>query len=484
MAARGKSTRGSGGRKTEATPEHPPLELVVGFDAEWVNANRADDSLPTSDNVLISWQLAVVLPNGKLLSRIFYAEGDTRRHRLSLIKMLSKALFDAWQNGDIKALPPAWRITIAGHFLRADLTTVREFPKLKTRVDSVRKTFTTVTKPVVATVLGRKATIYFADTLLLSPQGSSLKKLGEVIGRPKVELRDGAIERMDLLRKNDPALFEKYAVEDAIIAALYYLKISEILKHELGVEDRVATLGGAGVHMIKVALGELGLAPERYFGCERREGARHWLSCLAEIRPFAANCYHGARNEAYRIGFTPTGTRLYDLDLRGAYTTAMALMRVPDWESAHATTDIEQLAVIGEAMTFAWVRFEFPADTRYPSLPARAAWFIHCAACRGVGELNSSSRSLKARRSRLTLVGGSNGSLTRHAHSKPSRDELTTFASTPRRRETRCSTKPLRRSAIPPTARSPRRSTRCGLFTTAAWTASAAKGFSIRGRSR
>ena len=135
MAARGKSTRGSGGRKTEATPEHPPLELVVGFDAEWVNANRADDSLPTSDNVLISWQLAVVLPNGKLLSRIFYAEGDTRRHRLSLIKMLSKALFDAWQNGDIKALPPAWRITIAGHFLRADLTTVREFPKLKTRVE-------------------------------------------------------------------------------------------------------------------------------------------------------------------------------------------------------------------------------------------------------------------------------------------------------------------------------------------------------------
>ena len=372
MAARGKSTRGGGGRKTEATPERPPLELVVGFDAEWVNANRADDSLPTTDNVLISWQLAVVLPNGKLLSRIFYAEGDTRRHRLSLIKMLNKALFDARENGDIKALPPEWRITIAGHFLRADLTTVREFPKLKTRVDSVRKTFTTVTKPVVATVLGRKATIYFADTLLLSPKGSSLKKLGEVIGRSKVELPDGAIERMDLLRKNDPALFEKYAAEDAIIAASYYLRICEILQHGLGVEDRVATLGGAGVHMIKAALAELDVAPDRYFGYERREGARHWLPCLAEITPFAANCYHGARNEAYRIGFTHIGTRLYDLDLRGAYTTAMALMRVPDWESAHVTTDIKQLAVIGEAMTFARVRFEFPADTRCPSLPVRA----------------------------------------------------------------------------------------------------------------
>ena len=261
MGARRKSARGDGGRKTQAKPERAPLELVVGFDAEWVNANRADDSLPASDNKILSWQLAIILPDGRMLTRVFYPMGETKRHRLSLGPMLTKMLFDAWKAGYIETLPPEWRITIAAHFSRADLSTLRSFENLKRKVDSVRKTFTTITKPVVTTVLGRKATIYFADTLLLSPQGSSLKTIGEMIGRPKVDLPPGAIERMDLLLKGDPALFEKYALEDAIIAALYYLKISEILKHELGVEDRVATLGGAGVHMIKAALGELGLAP-------------------------------------------------------------------------------------------------------------------------------------------------------------------------------------------------------------------------------
>jgi hypothetical protein len=49
----------------------------------------------------------------------------------------------------------------------------------------------------------------------------------------------------------------------------------------------------------------------------------------------------------------------------------MAMMRVPDWPSAAATTDIDRLAVVDEALTFARVRFKFPIGTRFPALPVR-----------------------------------------------------------------------------------------------------------------
>ena len=350
-----------------------PFELVVGFDAEWVNANRADDSLPASDNIILSYQLALINPaNNKREAYLFRVKGKTKRARFALSAMLEKALRKAFGSGVIEVLPAVFHITVVGHFLRADVSALRDFEKLKRRIDGVRKTFTTVTRPVKMRLMGREATIYFADTMLLSPQHSPLKKLGEVIGRPKIELPAGAIERMDRLLEDDSELFQKYALEDAIIAALYYLKVSDVLARDLGVTDWVPTLGSAGVKMIVAALVELDITPDHYFGYERRGRKRHWLPCLADVLPFAANSYHGARNEAYYIGLTPAGIRLYDLDLKGAYTTAMAMMRVPDWNSVRATTDLGRLAVVDEAMTFARVRFEFPVDTRFPSLPVRA----------------------------------------------------------------------------------------------------------------
>ena len=96
------------------------------------------------------------------------------------------------------------------------------------------------------------------------------------------------------------------------------------------------------------------------------------LECLTEPWAFAANAYHGARNEAYWVGYSPEGTSLYDLDLVSAYTTAMGLLRVPDWGSARLVTDPAQLAQVDDALTFARVRFCFPEDTRFPSLPWRA----------------------------------------------------------------------------------------------------------------
>ena len=46
--------------------------------------------------------------------------------------------------------------------------------------------------------------------MLLAPAGhQSLAALGDLLGIEKLELPEGAIERMDLLRESNPALFEK-----------------------------------------------------------------------------------------------------------------------------------------------------------------------------------------------------------------------------------------------------------------------------------
>src|SRR5215211_3956123 len=124
--------------------------------------------------------------------------------------------------------------------------------------------------------------------------------------------------------------------------------------------------------MIEALLATLSLNFDAYFGYERVRGQRQMLEGLTEPWAFAANAYHGARNEAYWVGYSPEGTPLYDLDLVSAYTTAMGLLRVPDWSSARPVTDLAHLAQVDDAMTFARVRFRFPPGTRFPSLPCRA----------------------------------------------------------------------------------------------------------------
>jgi hypothetical protein len=354
------------------------FDLIIGFDAEWVRANRCDDSLPATDNILISWQIAAFDASGERSVRfIRYAEGTSRRNRVALKTLLDGAVKEAFKAGLLdNALYEGkngkrLNIAVVGHFLRADLTTLRDYPDFKKRVDSVRKTFATTTRPTTMNIYGLETSITFADTMLLAPSGSSLAMLGETIGIPKIELPEGAIAKMDFLLKENPRLFEQYAMNDAIIAAKYFIIIWKHIRDQLGVEKHAATLSNVGQSVIIHLLDDLGIEPERFFGYERIKGKRHILTCISTAISFASNCYHGGRNEAFRVGPTPKGIPLYDLDLKGAYTTALALVRIPHWEGVRMCHNLDELAVVDDAMTFARVKFEFPENTRFPSLPVR-----------------------------------------------------------------------------------------------------------------
>jgi hypothetical protein len=350
-------------------------QVIASLDAEWVDGRDAEVSLPAKDNRLLSYQLTILnRTTGRHHSILIRLTGPTRRHRLTLASLLAKAMGAAIKAGVIDAWPET--LALVAHFTRADLTTLRDWKSLRKKIDSVRRTFATTSRPLVINVpfrvRSKRISIIVADTMLLAPAGSSLKSLGETLGEEKIELRPGAIERMDLLMASDLASFETYALQDAVIAAKWADRVWTLLGEKLGVEDYVPTLGAAGVRMSEKTLADLKLSRDAYFGYEQVRRKRQILECLTEVWPFAANTYHGGRNEAYWVGHSPEGVTLYDLDLISAYTTAMSLLRVPDWSSAHRLTDISRLAQVDDAMTFARVRFSFPEGTRLPSLPCRA----------------------------------------------------------------------------------------------------------------
>ncbi len=276
--------------------------------------------------------------------------------------------------GVVMAMPA--RIILAAHWSRADLPAFRDFPWLKCRFDSPRKTFATTTKPAVLYLRHHRAphkvSIVLLDTMLLAPASHrSLDAIGRMLDLPKIELPAGAISKMREFLSSDPQRFTEYAIRDAEIAARYTFTVGRFFR-EIGALSRGGsmppTLGAAAVNLFRTISAKRGIDLDAFLG---RNGRKILPEFGDHITTFA-ECFHGGRNEAFSVGYTPRG-RIFDVDLKAAYTTAMAQIAIPDWRRAEVTHDPE--ALIGDGLGFARVRFAFRPKTRYPSLPVRAGAF-------------------------------------------------------------------------------------------------------------
>ena len=186
-----------------SAPEYAGLRfrrptLIVGFDTEYRRHEpEADDlKVPAADgaavaNEILCYSFAVLEPaTGYLHGSVIHLEDGkgSRRHRLSLARLLAHALKEAWRADDLPEV-----IMLAGHYSRADLCGFRDFPSLKRMVDAVRKTFTSSTQPLKLDYPRQDGsegtfTIYLIDTYLLAPAGKRrLADLGALVGRPKLE---------------------------------------------------------------------------------------------------------------------------------------------------------------------------------------------------------------------------------------------------------------------------------------------------------
>ncbi|MBW3795244.1 hypothetical protein GPK29_09890 [Aeromonas hydrophila] len=387
-------------KKATFDPKQPPISLADGFpiwigcDAEWVPGEGHND--------VISGQAYVINHLGKTFGKVYYLEGGKR---FSFEKFISQVVEDCRAAGLIKKWPRT--IVVVAHFLRADLSTFKDFWPMKTRLDgqsgsvvgqiitdsgygvdeTAERKRRAPLKPITLHDRHRKpqkSIIQFIDTLFLAPNKSPLAKLGAMIGLPKVEIPEGySIERMAELLDDDREAFERYALRDAEIAVRYALKIRELLRKLFGLLELPRSLGAVGVAVFRQQLKAADVDYMSAFGLELAKIER-WNAGKGKVttkvvrRPsparglyedLAIRCYHGGRNESFMMGPTPIGD-WYDWDLKGAYTTGLCDLLVSDYANMYTSSDPQDF--IGHVMGFAYVEFAFPTGTRFPCLPVRS----------------------------------------------------------------------------------------------------------------
>lgn len=376
--------------------------LVIGFDTEYKTPNNPVDRAGLIEglgrNRVLSYQVYCKLfdpsqDESPEWGGICYPEDGAVDNRLSLGQVLTFAIWKGINSGIVSSVPKM--IYLVGHFTRADIPAFSDFQSLTQMMSSVRNTFLSIDghiavelptvddEPVGIRVLLR-------DTMLLTPAASKgLKALGELVGQEKITLdADPAKdqwykENMDVLLRDKPELFDRYALNDAIICVRYAERLIEQSRALLGTSKLPATLTSIGVDLLwKSWDQQAGADPLSILGKEivwersfnKRKGYFENIKRMVDMQevawdvPLATDSYHGGRNEQFWFGpaFEDDWT---DYDLASAYPTAMALIGTPDWRNAKVTNRISDFTP--ETLGVACVEFEFPKSVRFPTMPVR-----------------------------------------------------------------------------------------------------------------
>ncbi len=367
--------------------------VYMGFDTEY-QYNEAKDL-----NEILSYQIVAQSPQGQC-SIVVYPKSGSKSHRWKFDDLIAHALEKMFEQGLVETVPE--QIVVFGHFLRADLTTFSDFWRTqKTTLRGIRRTVASAMQDygVDVQALGKRKAgkdpqviespsgeklrtkVRFVDTLALSPNGSGLSVIGELIGLPKLDLPDGySKENMRKFLDEQPEQFEAYALRDAEIALAYGLRMFKFATVELGLSKCPTTLGAIGVSVFQKLLKDAGVDKREAFG-EREITTQHWNVTLGrphtkkEFIPtearelferLAIKAYFGGVNQSFTCGPSDVGV-FYDFDLSGAYTTGMVDIRPLDYEQAFMSRNIDDFC--GHVCGFARVRFSFPEGTRFPCLP-------------------------------------------------------------------------------------------------------------------
>lgn len=365
--------------------------LWVGFDGEWVQDRATQTNTILSIQLYVPPQAAISKQADKQvdverLSRIIYATAPTREGRPSLQAALRQLVEQALAKQLIADTPRA--IYVVGFGLRFDLAALSDFAELRTQVDSVSGKIATV---------GAEAEMKFARTLLtgdvMEPvtiglrfidllahvaPGTSLRHIGKLINRPKLDIPPPySIERMDEYLREDPAGFEAYAMRDAEIAVLYGLRLAAFIRDKLDIQSLPATASGLALKWYMKTLADTDIDRLQAFGLSKTSievfhGRSKKARTIREIAPtpmrriqeaFLTDCYAGGRNECFHVGPTPIG-EWRDFDLAGAYSTGLVDLPLIDFENPQPSLNVADY--LGHVAGYALVEFEHPPKTRFP----------------------------------------------------------------------------------------------------------------------
>jgi hypothetical protein len=368
--------------------------LLVGFDTEFKTPSVALSPAEVKEegkarSLILSYQFHAKTSEGLEWSGICCPEGD---ERITLQDFLIFVLGTGARVHGVRNLPI--KVYLVGHFTRADIPAFADFQDLTKYMSAVRSTFVTTNDHFQGVMIPTlddevKLKIFLRDTMLLTPQSSkSLKALGELVGVEKIELTPDReefkriIRNMDKLRYENWNLFKRYALTDAEICVRYMEKVIDQYKQVTGNFKVPITLTGIGVDLLLKSWSDEGLDYLWMLGKERIKQSYYSktkgryiyktddveIACVHRETVFVTECYHGGRNEQFWFG-PGFKDEWSDFDLSSAYPTAMSLIGLPDWFNIHDSKNLDDYGP--ETLGFVEVEFEFPADTRYPTLPVR-----------------------------------------------------------------------------------------------------------------
>lgn len=369
--------------------------VYVGFDSEFVPGDEEHD------NTILSLQFYLVGESG-VVEKIVYPRGPEKSQRPHFRQIIFELIHEAMDRGVVLEWPSV--VVVAGFFLRIDLQAFGDLVSFKQSLENVAGRAASVKSSVLLepdeedldglmnnrTYLTtdrdgilRTLKVRFIDVAGHVAPGTSLALVGDLLGLPKLDLPEGYLkERMDLLLQGDKQAFEAYGLRDSEIAIRFYLRLLDFAEQQTGKRSLPATASNLAVSIFKKTLEEIHVDFDTAFGLGEKS-CTYWNSTkskavtkteksLSPMRAinesFIADCYSGGRNECYAFGPTVVGI-FNDFDLAGAYTTGMVDLRHIDYDNFWFSRDPKDF--VGHVLGFAYVRFAFPAATRFPSLPVR-----------------------------------------------------------------------------------------------------------------
>tara|TARA_R110001583_G_scaffold59932_9_gene178468 strand:- start:13570 stop:16401 length:2832 start_codon:yes stop_codon:yes gene_type:complete len=396
------------------------LKPIISIDTEYTQKGN--------ENVVLSYQYVVSF-KGKRCEGIFFPKSGAKKHRLSFEQFLVQVIEASLKAEVLSSWAEAESIILVAHYLRADLFTFsNSFKDIKTMVSSVRKTVASL-KDGYAVDLAKEykkriddtqyklndknnnahpVLVTFYDSMLFAPAGyQSLAKIGKLVNCHKLEIpQPYSIERMDEYLENDREGFIQYAIRDAMIACLFLECVIQEECVDNGSDHLSFTIGSLAIKAFKRT--QLDVFKRKYnirgdvklnnpefkqyfnqlFGKERITTER-WIKksgsgeyqaitsthdILTEpahiFHQLAIECYHGGRNECYITGPTAIDT-WYDYDAPSCYTTIINGIKPIDYDAITFSRELNDFTDI-TGYGLLRIRFKFPADTMYPSLPVRA----------------------------------------------------------------------------------------------------------------
>ncbi|MCW5725658.1 MAG: hypothetical protein KIS81_11990 [Maricaulaceae bacterium] len=376
--------------------------LIIGFDTEYKTPadpiDREGLSQGLGRNTILSYQVHCKLfdpdyPDCAEWGGICFPKDGSLESRLSLTDVLTFAIWRGIETKAVKAVPQI--IYLVGHFTRADIPSLSDFQSLTHMMSSIRNTFLSINGDISVEMPCADGgmiplKVLLRDTMLLTPSASKgLKALGELVGQQKIALDPDPAkdqfykENMDILLEENPDLFDRYALNDAVICVRYAERLIQQTESLLGKPKLPATLTSIGVDLLwkkwelsgkSYPLEILGKEEVRERKYNKRLGYYEERKRVVDLQEVswheqqATECYHGGRNEQFWFGPAFEDDWI-DYDLSSAYPTAMGLIRKPDWKRAFVTTRISKFQP--DVLGVANVEFEFPEHVRFPTLPVR-----------------------------------------------------------------------------------------------------------------